>query len=198
MIIALVCGLLLMTAHNPETSTVPERSWHVRNESYLAISGESNVNDFRCEVDRYYEADNLMLYIDSGSNYVFSNNSLVINLMEFDCGKALITNDFRQTLNAGKDPELIINFLTLERLPDKEFSQEHLDGMIRITIGGISREVEMMFSFNKRDNEVTHLHGDHHFNFSDFDLTPPSKLMGLINVKNQLEVSFDLILEELP
>ncbi|MFP4365744.1 MAG: hypothetical protein ACLFQA_01495 [Bacteroidales bacterium] len=55
----------------------------------------------------------------------------------------------------------------------------------------------MMFSFNTRDNEVTYLHGDHHFYFSDFDLTPPSKFMGLINVQNQLEVSFDLILEEL-
>ncbi|MFP4365743.1 MAG: hypothetical protein ACLFQA_01490 [Bacteroidales bacterium] len=92
MIIALVYGLILLTTGNPETSTVPERIWHVRNQSHLAISGESNVTDFRCEVDKYYEADNLMLYSDSGSNYVFSNNSLVINLMEFEGGKALVRN----------------------------------------------------------------------------------------------------------
>lgn len=198
MIIALVYGLILLTSGNPETPADRERAWHVRNESHLAISGESNVNDFRCEVDRYYEADNLVLYSNPGSNYIFLKNKLIINLMEFDCGKSLITNDFRQTLNAGKNPELIINFLTLERLPDKESNQENLEGMIRVTIGGIAKEVEMMFAFNKRDNEVTYLHGDHHFYFSDFDLTPPSKFMGLINVKNQLKVSFDLILEELP
>ena len=198
-IISLISGFVLFAVFQGPHNSDPERLWHVKNESRLAISGESNINQFTCEVDNYYSADNLNLFSTSGPEYVFSGNNMVINLMEFDCGKALITKDFRETLNANEDPEIKISFLSLDRLPDKNSGNDDMSGMVEVTIAGVSNKSEIPLSMNSGIDEGTiYLQGKHTFSFSDFGLTPPSKFMGLINVKNELEVTFDIILEELP
>lgn len=195
--IAIIAGLIILTSIQAMSSDL-ERMWYVRNESRLSISGESNVNEFKCEVDRYYRADNLRLYSSPGPAYLFSENQMVINIMAFDCGRKLITRDFRQTLNAEKDPEMVISFLALDRLPEENTNIEQLKGKLHITIAGVSRETEVQLSINNMGNGTIHLHGAQDFSFTDFELEPPSKAMGLINVKNELAVTFDLILEEMP
>lgn len=201
-IISFISGIILLSAFTVSQNSVPEdpeRLWHVRNESRLAISGKSNVNQFTCEVDKYYSADNLHLFSTPEPKYIFSGNQMVINLMEFDCGKALITRDFRETLNADENPEIKISFLTLDRLPDENSGNDNMSGIVRVTIAGVSNESEIPLSMNSGiDTGTIYLQGKHTFSFSDFGLEPPSKFMGLINVKNELVVTFDLILEELP
>ncbi len=179
-----------------ETPSVPERIWDVENKSRLVIKGESNINSFSCEVDRYYSADRLRLHSTSEPYFRFSDNSIVINLMEFDCGRKLLTRDFRQTLNADSHPEIVISFLTLDRLPQNNQSDEEIPGMLRITIAGVTKEVTIRFEINSNVNKTIYLKGKQNFLFSDFGLEPPTKMMGLINVKNELEVLFDLVMYE--
>jgi hypothetical protein len=195
--IALLSGFIILSGLRGMSSDL-ERMWHVRNESKLAINGESNINDFKCEVGRYNRADNLQLNSSTGPGYLFSENQMVINLLEFDCGKKLITRDFRQTLNADKNSEMVISFISLDRLPTENINIEELIGKIQITIAGVSRETEIELSISNMGNGIIHLHGNKDFSFTDFELEPPSKAMGLISVKNELEVTFDLILEEMP
>lgn len=190
-------GLLLsVVSQFQETPPVPDRIWDVENKSRLVIKGESNVNSFSCEVDRYYSADRLRLHSTSNPYFRFSDNSIVINLMEFDCGRKLLTRDFRQTLNADTHPEIVISFLTLDRLPQKHRSDEKIPGMLRITIAGVTKEVVIQFEINSNGNGTIYLKGKQNFLFSDFGLEPPTKMLGLINVKNELEVLFDLVMKE--
>jgi hypothetical protein len=195
-ITALLSGVLLASGFS-EKENESERAWHVKNESRLAISGASNVNDFRCEVDRYYNADDLHLYSSPGSDYLFSQNRIVIDLMAFDCGRKLVTRDFRESLNAEREPEMIINFLSINKLPADSADHQELQGALRVTIAGVTRDVHVKFLASNNGNGKTWLKGSHDLKFSDFGLIPPTKMLGLINVKNELEVSFDLILEEI-
>ena len=195
-IIALLSGVLFTSGFS-EKNTDSERAWHVKNESRLAISGASNVNDFRCEVDRYYNADDLHLYSSPGSEYRFSQNRIVIDLMAFDCGRRLVTRDFRESLNAEREPEMIINFLSINKLPDYTADNQELEGNLRVTIAGVTKEVYVIFQTSNNGNGTTWLKGKHDLKFSDFDLVPPTKMLGLINVENEIEVSIDLILEEI-
>ncbi len=197
MITALILGILSLVGF-PEKSGDPERVWHVRNESRLAIQGESNVNDFRCEVDSYYSADNLRLYSSELSGYLFSENQMVISLMEFDCGRRLITRDFRESLGADRHPEMEISFHSLDKLPEDNANGEKIIARLRITIAGVTRDDEIAFTATDNGNGLIYLNGKQEFLFSDFNLVPPTKMMGLIHVKNELEVTIDLVLEKLP
>lgn len=196
----LLTAILFAFTGFPSESGEPERVWHVRNESRLAIHGNSNVNDFRCEVEQYYSADNLHLHSSRGAHYRFSQNEMVISLMEFDCGRNLITRDFRESLNADRNPEMMISFLSIDRLPPENPSMEgeNISGSLKVTIAGVTKEVDIVFSASGNGNGITYLEGKHDFRFSDFGLVPPTKMLGLISVRNELEVSFNLVLEERP
>jgi hypothetical protein len=196
--ITLLTAILFAVTDFPSEPGEPERVWHVRNESRLAIHGNTNVNDFRCEVDQYYSADNLHLHSSHGTNYRFTGNEIVISLMEFDCGRTLITRDFRESLNADRNPEMLISFLSLDRIPSDYPSTggEDITGWLEVTIAGVTKEIDIVFSATGNGNGITYLNGKHDFLFSDFGLVPPTRMLGLITVKNELEVTFNLVLEE--
>jgi hypothetical protein len=50
---------------------------------------------------------------------------------------------------------------------------------------------------NPKSNEIIELSGERSFMFSDFNLTPPEKMMGMIKTQQELKVSFklDLLLD---
>lgn len=175
----------------------PERRWFVKNNCVIIIEGESNVNNFTCKVDSYYSADNLVLINNPGNKYSFSKNRIVIDSRQFDCGKPLLTRDFLQTLRADENPEIIISFVSLNRLPCENCNEDFIDGVVRITMAGVTKESIITFSVKPMANGTKSLLGQHSFNFSDFQLNPPSKLMGMIQVKNELSVSFSLQFQEL-
>ncbi len=196
--ITLLTAIMFAVTGFPFETGEPERVWHVMNESRLAIHGNTNVNDFRCEVDRYYSADNLHLHSSHGTTYRFSENEIVISLMEFDCGRNLITKDFRESLNADRNPEMMISFLSLDRVPSDcpSAGGEDIAGRLEVSIAGVTKEIDIVFSAAGNGNGITYLNGKHDFLFSDFGLVPPTRMLGLITVKNELEVTFDLVLEE--
>lgn len=175
----------------------PERRWFVKNDCVIIIKGESNLNNFSCKVDSYYSADNLVLINNPGEKYSFSKNRIVIDPKQFDCGKPLLTRDFQQTLRADENPEIIISFISLNRLPCEDCKEDFIDGVVRITMAGVTKESIITFSVKPMANGTKSLLGQHAFNFSDFKLNPPSKFMGMIQVKNELSVSFSLQFQEL-
>jgi hypothetical protein len=197
--LVIFAAIALLISDLPFKEKEPEKVWRVKNESRLAIHGHSNVNAFSCKVDQYYSADNLQLYSFNDMPYHFSPNEIVISLMEFDCGRKLITRDFRESLDAGRNPEMLIRFLALDRIPvdQPSLNDEKITGSLKVAIAGVEKEIIIMFTTSGNGNGVVYLDGSHTFMFSDFGLAPPTKMLGLIHVENELEVTFNLVLEEL-
>ncbi len=169
----------------------------MKNDCAIIIKGESNVNNFTCSVDRYFSADNLILFNNYGKKYTFSNNRIVFDTRQFDCGKPLMTRDFQQTLRANENPEIIISFISLNRLPCDSCREDFVDGVVRITMAGVTKESVITFSIKPSPDGTKILRGVHDFRFTDFQLDPPSKFMGMVQVKNQLTVTFALQFQEL-
>lgn len=189
--------LIAFTGVSLFAESFPERRWFVKNDCAIIINGESNVNNFTCRVDRYYSADNLILFSNYGEKYTFSNNRIIIDTRQFDCGKPLMTRDFQQTLRVNENPEIIISFISLNRLPCDSCKEDFVDGVVRITMAGVTKESVITFSVKPSPNGTKILRGEHEFKFTDFQLDPPSKFMGMVQVKNQLSVTFALQFQEL-
>jgi hypothetical protein len=189
--------LLVFTGVSLFAESFPERRWFVKNDCAIIINGESNVNNFTCKVDKYYSADNLVLFNNPGEKYTFSQNRIVIDPRQFDCGRAQLTRDFQQTLKTDENPEIIISFISLNRLPCETCKEDFVDGLVRITMAGVTKESVITFSVKPSLNGAKQFRGEHSFSFSDFNLDPPSKFMGMVQVKNHLSVSFSLQFQEL-
>ena len=164
------------------------------NESKLSINGKSNVNDFRCQSEHELQQDPMNFsYHFQGDTINVDGVSLSLEVSRFDCGKKAINRDFRSTLKYKEHPfiEIILNELVLE----DEQDVIPKTAKVTIRIAGESRKYEVpLTAFESRENAVL-VGGKKMLRMTDFGLTPPSPMFGLIQVSDELEVEFDLVIQ---
>lgn len=190
MLSAALFGMILMGF-----STLPgKRVLVIDTESRLIINGKTNVNSFACKTSGYKRRDTIE-YEQNGTETIMLRNSLVLPVADFDCGIEAITNDFLEALNHKKYPNLEIHFMSLDGI-DGADGQAQVRGKVNILLSGMSKTYDITFnsSFN---NGTLLLTGRQPALFKDFGLTPPRKMMGMIQVKEDLDVEFYIKLREL-
>jgi hypothetical protein len=165
-------------------------------DSKLSINGKTNVNTFTCAIAKYSGTDTLVLH-EGGRNTrpVFVKGSVGLDASTFDCGMAMMTSDFRKTINSDEYPAIVIDFISFERTPSYAQKEENFKGILKISLAGVTKLFEMDCSIEAKSNGLIHLRGGRDFTFADFGLKPPSRMMGTIKVKEDLAVKFHLVLK---
>jgi hypothetical protein len=192
----MVAGLTLLT--NPETisNTINHKTlikWIVEKSSTLSVSGKSNINEFTCDIVGYYGPDTITCGEDGGSGKaVRLNGRLELDVFKFDCHSRLLTKDLRKTLKAEEYPKLAIRFLTLEHIPSFQMNTQNMKGWVEVELAGTRKCFQIDYEFARNTSNSFLLNGKRTFCFSDFKLTPPKKLAGVIKVKDEFNVNFQL------
>lgn len=171
-------------------SSVPDKGeWVIDSSSRLIIHGVTNVNTFTCSITCYNNADTLE-YVEDLKNceLVFKKNKMVIPVNEFDCGSKMITRDFMETLKADTHKNLEVRFISIEKLAD----HPEVTGTVEIALAGVTKKYQIRYQLNRSQHKV-HLTGKQNVCFSDFDLKAPQKMMGLIQVAENLNVEFQIV-----
>lgn len=169
--------------------------WLVEKSSQLIIEGSSNINEFTCKIDSRKRTDTLTIdYDDDGGNIIFIKNKVIINANNFDCGNPLITSDFKKTLKADEYNEITLYFLTLERPTFRNFSSNTVKGKIKIEIAGKAIKYDIYYKIIPSTEGTIKLEGQKKLRISEFNLSPPQKLLGLIQVNEEIEVDFNMLL----
>jgi hypothetical protein len=166
--------------------------WVVEKNSTLRVDGKSNVNSFTCNITEYTEKDTLILSNDL-SRPIRLSGDLQMNVMAFNCHSSLITKDLRKTLKSEEYPRMIIRFLSLNCMPSLQNKCESIKGWVEVELAGTTRRFELSYTFS-RAGAYIQLNGGRNFCFSDFKLSPPRKLAGLIKIKDDFDVNFQLLL----
>lgn len=182
-------GLLMIAA-----SWLPSgRKWVVDSSSRLLIHGSTNVNKFVCATDCYNLKDTLE-YVENTKSceIMFSKNEMTIPVQSFNCGNDMITKDFWNTLNVKKYPDLKIQFISLND-SQSLFRGRTVTGKVQITLAGVTRTFQVKYDVRHDEKKkVLSLLGRQPVCFSDFQLKAPVKMMGLIQVQEDLDVEFHL------
>ena len=162
--------------------------------SSITIAGSTNVNKYKCVIGKYTGNDTLSLTAERGKGAYFKKGLVKLEASRFDCEKHLITKDFAETIQAKKYPYITINFISFERVPEFKDSEEPFRGKFTITLANVAVPCDVRCKIVKDKNDLIHLRGWHLFKFSDFNLEPPTKMMGLIKVEEMITVDFHLVL----
>ena len=170
-------------------------SWVIDEESQLTIQGSTNVNAFTCKIEHYGGTDTLH-YLENNSAHElhFIRTRMTVPIRSFDCGAKHISKDFRKTLKAESHPNLEISFVSLKTLDFKDKSD--IKGVVDITLAGVTARYTICYQVSVKPNGKVLLTGIQAVSFSDFQLTAPEKLKGLIKVNEGLKVEFNLVLKE--
>lgn len=159
-------------------------------ESKLTISGDTNINEFECEFNTAHLDENTNLrYKVNKSNIIFENAILNLNNKGFDCGNRGINKDFRELIKSDRYPEITLCLKEID-LKDPKLAL----AKVTICIAGIEKKYQVPVEISK--DKIPHFKGKIHLNIRDFKLEPPKKALGLIVVKEEIEVKFNLSVVE--
>ncbi|MBX2895427.1 MAG: YceI family protein [Cyclobacteriaceae bacterium] len=166
----------------------------VQPESTLVVTGKTNVNSFQCTT-LYCGRDTLVLRESVGSAPVFIKGNVQLDASAFSCGMQLITNDFNKTIKAKEHPAIAIDFISFERTPVYGCAEERFKGRMKISLAGITKTFDVVCAIETSSTGIIYLRGNRAFTFADFNLTAPSRMMGMVKVEDKLEVKFNLALK---
>ena len=166
--------------------------WLVSENSSLSVNGSTNINQFKCDIPYCDQQDTIVITREKADKDVKLSGCIRLSVSSFDCHSDMMTNNLRKTLKEKQFPELKIEFLSLNGLPDLSIKPTDLKGLVNIEIAGAKKQYEVNYHLSEDAQHVAHLLGTQDVKFSDFNLTPPKKLGGLVRSKDKLTVIFHL------
>lgn len=191
--LALLCLVLFAAFDQGARKT----KWVILKDCSVKVNGSTNVNKFSCSINGYPNADTL-LFNNNAAMPLAMAGTLSLSVNSFDCQNAMMTSDLRKTLKAKEYPALRISFVSLEKYPALNAGQEHIKGIVNIELAGAVKRTEVQYVISADQQKTIHLIGTQTIRFSDFNLTPPRKLGGMIKANNELDVEFRMNFRLIP
>jgi hypothetical protein len=168
---------------------VVQREVLITTESFLYIKGTSNINTFTCVYDATTLSRKVPVRFTQDRNTMhFRNVQMQLKNTGFNCGNRGINNDFHELLQTNKYPN--IHFELLRTVQTGNI----VDAFVAIEIAGVKKQYKVPV---KTNGELAPIEGVLCINITDFGLTPPRKMMGMIVVREDIEIVFGFDLKVL-
>lgn len=185
----------------PRTSEVKMTEVHILDKSKLYLEGRSNVNEFTCACEQDFGTLKANFEVDQKNSIVyFPQTKLKISTSALDCGHRIMNRDLQKTLQVDSHPyiEVELNrvFLNVNR---KELNQywTHLIAETCMTMVSKRCNVKMPVQARRVGANTYQFKSFYEIKLSDFDIEPPTAMLGAIKVADTFVIYFDLYVEVL-
>jgi hypothetical protein len=172
-------------------SNIDQQLWYLCESSNIRIEGSSNVNQFQCQKQSYKGSDYLSLHT-AVDKQIF-RGKVTLSTAAFECENSMMTKDFMQTLKADVHPHITFD---MHELTFSGCSNKTAIGQGVIKIAGESRNIRLTWTIDESKPGEIRLSASRALKFSTFNLVPPRKMMGLIQVHDDITVHFNLVLKQ--
>ncbi len=187
----------LASAHDQAVHNYKSLQYHITPSSVLEINGTTNIHSFCCISEEKFEKKILRYQTDDTALQIFFDQTILpISIYQLDCGGKAINKDLCKTLHADEYPNIEIELT--EASSQDCVSIENCDRWASfitttyITIACATKKVHIPVELTKLDDQMYRIKGGVVINLRQFGIEPPSTLLGMIKVKEQLDIYFDL------
>lgn len=123
-----------------------------------------------------------------------------IPVRSFNCGNRLMENDLRKALKADSAPEIRFQYRDLARVTSERAAKDalaswYLSVEMEIRLAGASRRIPMVLRVDRLTRNTFRVAGSTDLRMTDFGITPPTGMFGMIRAADELEVDVSLLLE---
>lgn len=182
----------VLTALSFTDSFVVKTSVIITPNSKLFIIGKTNVNSFKCQYNVLKINKPIAVsFKNHGDKIAFEKTTLVLDNINFDCGGPGINNDFQELLKTKTHPKV---FIKLKEIIKDKNNENRIQALIDLEIAGITKPYAVPIEL--KDEELMSIKGALALNIRDFNLDPPRKALGMIVVKDVIEINFDLAIKK--
>jgi len=182
----------VITALSFTDTFVGKTSVTITPNSKLLIIGKTNVNTFKCQYDVLKLNKPIAVSFKKRGNKInFDKTTLVLDNINFDCGGIGINNDFHELLKTKSHPQVLLKLKEINKDPNNE---SIVQALVDLEIAGITKSYEVPVSL--KENGIMFIKGVLALNIRDFNLEPPKKALGMIVVKDVIEINFELAIKK--
>ena len=169
----------------------------IQKNSSLTINGSTNVLSFKIHQDGDKLSRSKMSVITrQNQNQTFvSQNQLSVIVKNFASTNLMALKDFLKLIKSDAYPTLQVqlNYLDLQPINQKEKTIYNGKALVSITITGKTKQYSIPITFINNGDEVYTVNGSKKLSTKDFDLTPETKMMGMIKVSEWINIDFHII-----
>lgn len=166
---------------------------HSGNSGTIKIQGSSNVNQF--------ELKNTMMPITiracghSRDTVALraKNYWLKIPVKSFQSDNQQIYKDFLTLTKANQHPNISVG-ISYEMLHRIVSGGSMINVPAEVSIAGVSRAYQIRCQMKNNDPQTIVVTGNQKMKLTDFNISPPEKLFGLIKVNNEINVTFGFVI----
>jgi polyisoprenoid-binding protein YceI len=184
-------GVFVLTASHSANDP-----YRLRPESRLWIDGKSTVRDFSCKAPvltvAIEAADAAVAALLSGER-AFRTVHLEVAVDKMDCANGTMNGHMLKALKAKDHPLIVfqVGSYDLTRIVDR--TKAVLIGTL--DIGGVQKPVTIPVELLDAGDGAMRVIGSYELNMREFEIQPPSLMLGTMKVRENVKVSFDLILK---
>lgn len=189
--------ILIISLFGIMFTTPASREVTVALKSYVKIDGTSNVTNFSCKCGESYPK--LKFSFDPTAkkgNNLFQGALLKLKGEKLDCGNKLMNKDMYSTLNTTQYPYISLDVKEVSQADGLTIA--HCTDWIPfevkavVTINGVSKSTVILLKGRNLGNSTFKFVGNWDFQLTDFNMTPPRRVMGMIKVGNEMRMNFDM------
>lgn len=166
-------------------------------ESKLWVDGTSTVRSWTCKagaVDAVVETavENAVPAVLGGENAVKAV-TFTVPTDKMDCGNGTMNGHMWKAIKSKEFPTITFQLGTYTIAMGADSSKAKLTGTL--TIGGVTKPITMETKLSSVQNGAMRVAGIYELNMKDYDLKPPTLMLGTMKVGEKVKVGFDLVLK---
>ena len=162
--------------------------------SQLQIEGTSSVNSFTCTAGRISGEGVIQNLIKSAGSA--SNNVVItVPIGKLDCQNHRMNRDLRDALKSDDHPNIVFRLTQVEVLDflNSAKGTRQILTTGNLSLAGVTRSVSVLVEGYFDEWNKLHGQGSVAMKMTDFGVTPPSALLGLVKAHNEITIRFHLI-----
>jgi hypothetical protein len=199
----MVVAILMTVASSALAQTADLSSRPFLGTSRLWIEGGSNIKDWSCRavaLDGRASMDTSARTANDGrtTRDAIHGVTLSVAVRDFKCGNAHMERDLYRALRAD-DPATggeIRASLSAEALGVGGARRSSIETSGTVTVAGVAKPVRSTIVVERLENGSLRATGSVAALMTDFGVTPPKGLMGLVRSRNEVVVRFDLLISD--
>ncbi len=156
--------------------------------SWMTVEGTSTIHDWTADVNEV----NATYDLNPKADVPVSNLSLTVPVKSIESGKGGMNRRIYDALKSGDHPSISFTMSSAERTGgDAESISLEVTG--ELTIAGVTHTVTLPVE-GKRSGSNWVFTGSHSLNMTDYDMEPPTAMLGTIKSGEEVTIAFNLIL----
>jgi YceI-like domain len=190
--------LLLM----PFMGSSPQKyTYSVQPTSCLNLFGSSNVNKFECTYSERFTQGSVQVAKKSDCEiFKVSGGVLYLKSAKLDCHHKIMNNDLQEALQADEYPHIRLEVLEIGE-STSSYALTHCEEWtkipvtVEIRIVKSTQQIHTSVQIKKLGENRYRLIFDQNLRMSDFDITPPTAMMGMIKVSDHIRIHLDWVMD---